>query len=800
MPLSKANLLIPLVAVRDRIIGRVRRDGRSWAKRSAIGLTCTLLVVLVCAWTVPLPERLYSPPSTVLRTTDGQAAHVFLSPDDKWRIALDLNNVDTDYLRALIALEDERFGRHLGVDPIAIIRATIENGRAGGVVSGASTITMQLVRLLEPRPRTLKSKLLEAMRATQLELRMHKDEILAQYLSFVPFGRNVEGLEAASWLLFGHGPEVMTEAEIATLLAIPQAPNSRFPNAANQDRLKNARDQIATRLIEEGALGEPETSDFEILARVKKADVPAELHQVPQNLHHAARWIRAQTQKTNIETTIDAGVQATVDRSLRLERSRLARQGIHNTSVVVLNHHNGDIRALVGNFDFWDEDHGGQIIGFDTPRSPGSTLKPFLYARAIDTGRALPGYLVPDIPVAYGTYAPENYSGDFEGLATLDSALSRSLNVPFVNLLADIGVEPFIGMLKRAGVENLFETPGYYGLSAAIGGIELTPLEIAGLYGVIANNGEYQAPRWNTESPATSPHALLSPGAAWLTRQALAIRDRPDFPARRRLGRTPARIHWKTGTSYGHRDAWAVGSDADHTVAVWLGNFDNRPSPHLVGADAAGPILFDILEALSSPQPEPDDETDDLIDVEVCSLSGRLKSAACPHTKHVPALEQHVPTESCGLHVSAEVEQASGYRVTASCRVGSTDTRSFVVWPPAVRRWLAAHQRAQPRLPALAPQCDADQASTPPVIQEPASGTIAILLPGMAADEQEIPFSAESMLAETELSWFVNGDLIAQASADKRVWWSPTVGRHDIVVVDGTGSTGQRWLEVTSTE
>ena len=799
-----AKVMQRLVSARTRLVAFLgdwlRRRGRIWLRRALITAAGVTAAAVACAWIIPLPERLYSAPSTVIRTTDGQAAHVFLSPDDKWRIALDLDQVDTDYLRALIALEDERFGQHLGVDPIAIARAVIENGRAGAVVSGASTITMQLVRLVEPRPRTLRSKVIEAMRAVQFELRMHKDEILAQYLSFVPFGRNVEGLEAAAWLILGHGPDAMTATEIATLLAIPQAPTSRFPNAENADRLKQARDHIAERLLNENALGDADTPIAEALALIQKTPVPETLHAVPQTLHHAARWMRPQTGSTNITTTIDAGVQATVERSLRIERSRMARHGIYNTSVVVIEHETGNIRALAGNFDFWDTENGGQIVGFDTPRSPGSTLKPFLYARAIDTGRALPGYLVPDIPVSYGTYAPDNYSGDFEGLATLEDALSRSLNVPFVNLLADIGVEPFLGLLKRAGVEQLYETPGYYGLSAAIGGIELTPLEIAGLYSVIANDGAYQTPRWDTTTPTTAAHQLLSPGAAWLTRQTLAIRDRPDFPSRRRLGRAPARIHWKTGTSYGHRDAWAVGSDAHHTVAVWLGNFDNEPSPHLVGADAAGPVLFDILEAIGRPQPDPDTRPSDLIEVEVCPLSGRLRGAACPHGSQVPALEHHVPTESCALHVQAEVENESGYRVTPSCRESATETRSFVVWPPAVRRWLAAHQRAQPRLPALAPQCDADQATEPPSLQEPAPGTIAILLPGVPADEQEIPFSAESMLADTELSWFVDGDLIAQAPADERVWWTPAIGRHDIVVVDGTGSIGRGWLEVTSTD
>ncbi|MDP6935546.1 MAG: penicillin-binding transpeptidase domain-containing protein, partial [Myxococcota bacterium] len=385
----------------------------------------------------------------------------------------------------------------------------------------------------------------------------------------------------------------------------------------------------------------------------------------PRDLPHAARWIRNQTDRTDVRTTLHRDVQDLLDRTLDSQSNSLALQGIHNAAVVVVDHEQGALRALSGSLDFWDTAHGGQIVGFDEPRSPGSALKPFIYARAIDTGRVLPGFLVPDIPVSYGSYAPDNYDGNFEGLVSMESALSRSLNLPFVNLLSQVGVEPFLGLLERAGASHLVDEPGHYGLSAAIGGIELTPLEMAGLYAMLAQDGQARALRWDADEPGSGEVPVLSPGAAWLTRQTLSLRDRPDFPGRRAVSRGLARIHWKTGTSYGHRDAWAVGSNEQYTVAVWMGNFDNSPSPHLVGADAAGPVLFDLLEGLVSEEKvDHDPRTPDLVEVEVCALSGHLPAAACPHRSTALALESHVPTSSCPYHVQAELDLATGFRVT----------------------------------------------------------------------------------------------------------------------------------------
>ena len=757
---------------------------------------------------VPLPPDFLASSSRVIEYRDRSFAHVFLSVDEKWRIATTVDDVDPRYLEALIRLEDRRFRSHGGVDMLAIVRAGWTNLTRGHIVSGASTITMQLVRVREPRPRTLGSKLIEVYRAWQVEARFRKDEILGLYLTYVPYGRNIEGIEAASLAYFGHRPRRLSPDEIATLLAVPQNPSRRYPSPSNRARLRRARDDLAARLttadpgsgIGEGGASRswlaPSRDGRAVLEEVRRARVVARLLPFPRHALHASYWLRRRDPAQRVETTLDRGIQKTAQTIMQHAASRLSDLGIHNGAAVVVDHATAEVRGLVGNFDFWDARHAGQIPGFARARSPGSALKPFLYALAIDRGQVLPEHRVPDVPQRFGTYAPKNYDGRFSGLVRLEDALARSLNVPFVDMLADLGIEAFIGHLETWGVQSLVDDPGFYGLSAAIGGLEMTPLELAGLYTILARNGRYRGLR--VQPGPTDERPAFAPGTAYLTQRALRLRDRPDFPSRYRWSGVPPQVHWKTGTSYGHRDAWAAGSDDRFTVVVWLGNFDNTPSRHLVGADAAGPIMFDMLEALSTgrpPVPPPPPPTD-LSRIEVCRFSGRRPTRACPHRDHVWALTQHAPTASCAYHRVVDVDLQTGLALRPGCRQGRPfQTRSFLQLPAKVRRWLDAHRRDLPAPPSWADGCapsTSDHAA--PAITSPAVGQVALLIPGVPADRQEIPLEAESRSAR--LSWFIDGRFLGTVKAGAPLWWPPAPGTHEVVVVDETGASGRRRFRV----
>ena len=479
--------------------------------------------------------------------------------------------------------------------------------------------------------------------------------------------------------------------------------------------------------------------------------------------------------------------------------AELALQGIHNAAAVVVDHEGGEVRALVGNVDFSDAQHGGQIPGFATPRSPGSLLKPFLYALALDRGLALPEHLVRDVPARWGTYAPENYDGRYSGLVRLEDALSRSLNVPFVRLLSEVGVEPFLGLLDQLGARHVDPRPGHYGLSAAVGGVEVTPLEAAGLFASLAEDGRYRPPRLLADAPPAGPaRPVLTPGAAWLTRRALARRDRPDFPSRARVAAVPRRVHWKTGTSYGHRDAWAAGSGPRHTAVVWLGNFDWTPSAALVGSDAVGPLLFDLLDGVADRRhlPPPDPPPPDLVEVEVCRTSGHLPTEACPERRTTLAPERSVATARCPFHVRLDVDEETGLALAPRCRAGRRHTaRSFLVWPAGVRRWLRDRLHDAPAPPPWAPGCAPPEPDRPPAIVSPPAGHALLLIPGVPPERQEVPLEADTAGAG-EVSWFVDGEWLGTVDPADRLWWRPSPGEHHLRVVDEAGQSSARTLVV----
>ena len=753
-----------------------------WAVVVAFALWPALLSL---AWTTPLPDALQRPGSKEIRYADGSAAWLALAPDEQWRVPVRLDDVDPAYVQALLTVEDERFPLHPGVDVVSVARAAGQNLLHGEVVSGASTLTMQVARMSEPRARTWASKGIEALRALQLELRPAKSDTLADYLTLVPYGRNIQGVEAASLWMFGHTAADLSPAEIATLLAIPQDPNHRFPSPANHDRLTAARDAIARRLW-----------TGETLDGALNAHVPVAFAAVPRDVPHAAAWLHARGAAPDrvIATTLDRGVQRVASRVLGRGGPGLHDRGIHNGAIIVVEHATGRIRALAG-LDGLGSWSGAQIPPFSQPRSPGSALKPILYALAMDRGLVRPATLVPDVPAHYGTYSPENYDHDWAGMVRMDEALSHSLNVPFVNLLSRFGVESFLGTLRAGGLRHLSPKPGWYGLSAIIGGLELTPLELAQLYTAVAEDGRARSLTILQDERSAAPIRLFSEGAAWLTRNTLRLRDRPDFPSRASLTDLPLQIHWKTGTSFGNRDAWAVGSGARYTVVVWLGNLDQTPSAALVGAESAAPLLFDTLEGLNDGLVTADPAPSDVESVDVCALSGELPGAGCPHARAF-SLVGHAPHVTCPLHVLAWVDPATGERVGPACptSVPQGVQSVFVQWPANVARHLGDRYRGSATVPPWAPACAPDAAHGPRIVTPSADQQI-LLIPGLAADRQEVALEAE---AEGDVVWYVDGRLLARGPSTERQWWTPQPGKHTVAVMDASGATAERVIKVSS--
>lgn len=775
------------------------------------GVILAGLAVWIALWLVPLPARLAESDSTVVEWENGEPAHVFLAPDGRWRLRTRLERVDPHYIEALLGYEDKRFYTHGGVDVRAIGRAALSNLTHGHVVSGASTLTMQLVRMVEPRPRTYRSKIIEAFRAMQIEHAMSKDEILAAYLKFLPFGRNVEGLETAAWMYFGHDASALSPSEIATLLAVPQSPNRRYPSTQNKARLRAARAEIAGELFESGSLlrgAAPENlSNAQALAQINAQPVPVELRPMPRKMPHFAIWLRQRYPgEARLRTTIRASTQRIVEKLVGAHRERIGGLGAKNAAVVVIDHASGALRAAVGNFDFSDIKNHGQIPGFAVRRSTGSLLKPFILAQAIDEGFALPSHLVRDVPVNYAGYQPQNYSEQFEGLVRLDDALSRSLNIPFVQLMERIGVERFLNLLRGLGAKGIDARPGHYGLSVAIGGISATPLEIAQMYTALARRGD-RAPLYflrageNADYGATFARhrGAFSPGSAHLVGEIMSRRARPNRTAARRIRDTPNRYAWKTGTSMGLRDAWTAGFGAHHTVAVWTGNFDNHAQTGIVGSQSAAPLFFDVIEALdkglvfsdASESKPLSDKENGLVEVKVCAYSGHLPTSACKHTKTAQIPAHSAPSRPCPFHTQRDIDKATGKALDLKCRKSRAyKTKSFVTWPVDVRRTMKnAGYKVPTKPPAYAPGCSPGGYDAQPHIVSPAPKTVLRLLSGISTQEQMVPLLAEKGVADAQLSWFVDGKFLGKAPAGQTKWWEPEVGAHEVVVTDARGGS-----------
>lgn len=522
--------------------------------------------------------------------------------DGRWRVRADLARTDPTFLKRLVAVEDARFRWHPGVDPIAVARAAIGNARAGRTLSGGSTITMQTARLLEPRPRTLGSKLIEMARAVQLEARLSKDEILALYLTLAPYGGNLEGVRAASLSWFGHEPETLTAGEQALLIALPQAPEGRRPDR-RPEQARAARDAVLERMRAAGMI------DSFVVSEASSEPVPTSRAPFPRLAWHAAGQLAADapTGQATVRATIDAGLQSRLE-ALAAEAAR--SQGAEATAaILVVDVKTRAVLASVGSAGL--ERPGGWVDMTRALRSPGSALKPFVYAVAFDQGLAAPDTLLQDAALRFGDYQPENFDRAFHGQVTAREALMHSLNVPAVAALAKVGPEAFASRLQGAGVKLVRPKAQVRGagLAIALGGAGITLEDLAVLYAALADGGQAKPLAWTLEDAARRERSggrrLVGPEAA---AQVLDILRETPAPRGRAPGALMARgprIAWKTGTSYGFRDALAAGVGGGRVVIVWTGRADGGARGGLTGRDAAAPLLFDVFDVLDAPARAP---------------------------------------------------------------------------------------------------------------------------------------------------------------------------------------------------
>jgi penicillin-binding protein 1C len=758
---------------------------RTAALAVTLALAGGLAVLLDRLFPFPV-ERLEPPPAVRVLDREGKPLRSFLATDGMWRFPLAMEDISPELAAAMIDSEDRHFRRHPGVNPLAVLRALWTNARHGRVVSGASTIPMQLARLTDPRPRTLAAKAVEAFRALQLCWHFPKERILLWYMNLAPFGSNVVGVGAASWHYFGKEARTLSLGEIALLSVLPRSP-ARYNPLKNPEAARRVRDRVLSRFAAHGVF------DPARIAEARARPLMASRAPVPHGAPHFSLWLRSRLPaQAVIRSSLDARSQGIAEAIVASRIDGLRRESIGNAAVVVLSVPDREILAYAGSADFWDEGRQGQVDNALSRRSPGSALKPFLYALAFDQGHLAPGSMLLDVPTDFAGYAPENYGENFQGLVSARNALSTSLNVPAVRLLARCGLLPFHDLLRRGGLSTLERPATHYGLPLALGGCEVRLLELVNLYATLASGGEHRPVRPAAGMPTGRGERLISPEASRMVLDILAATRRPDLPDTWEFTVGTPAVAWKTGTSFGHRDAWAVGVNRDLAIGVWVGNPDGSQCANISGTRHAAPLLFDLFRALAPGATQPPRfAAPALTAIQVCSVGGERPGPFCP-TAWSPAIAGVTSLPECGLHRPVFVDRDTGLRLHGDCLLNRPSRQeTALVWPAELVAFRRAQGASLPGLPRVHPGCPDVPEEAGPVIQSPSTATPYQLRPDAPAEFQRLALSAAPAAGATTHYWYVDGRYVGRAAPETPCFVPLTDGTHEAVVTDDLGRTAR---------
>ena len=721
------------------------------------------------------PRQLFDDPvCAVLESRDGQLMGARIAADGQWRFPAS-DTVPEKFARAIVTFEDKRFRYHPGVDPLAILRALRLNIRGGEVRSGASTLTMQVIRLSRgDKPRTISEKLIEMVLALRLDAYYSKDEILALYAGHAPFGGNVVGLEAAAWRYYGRSADDLSWAESATLAVLPNAPALIHPGRS-RDALLAKRNFLLDKLCATGVIDEVECE------LAKDEPLPAKPYPLPEIAYHYLETLRKQQGDRLFESSLDPGMQQRAEAIVARHAEVFATNEVYNVAAVILDVHTGEPLVYIGNSGHGSGGHGDNVDVVPSPRSSGSTLKPLLYAAMLDEGDILPGTLVSDIPFHYKDFTPNNFNHTFDGAVPARDVIRRSLNVPSVRMLYDYGVEKFIDVLQRCGFTTITRGAETYGLSLILGGAEIKLGDLAAVYAALARELGGEAPRKG---------AVLSKGAIWCTFDALTEVSRPEEEGDWHTFHSSRTVAWKTGTSYGNRDAWSVGATPDYVVAVWVGNCNGEGRPLLTGVGYAAPVMFDLFSLLPPTGwfSEPSDELEEVV---CCRLSGHPATDLCEtdglETVWVPRAT-HRP-DPCPYHKLVHLDPDHRWQVNSDCwPVSEIQHVSWFVLPPA-QEWyyMRTHSDYRP-LPPFHPDYAGSRGAGAIEIIYPQEGMSVATPVALDGTSQGVIFSAAHSDPGATLFWHLDGNYLGEtAHGEHKIKVVPDKGPHTLTLIDANG-------------
>ncbi|MCX6273454.1 MAG: penicillin-binding protein 1C [Bacteroidetes bacterium] len=765
-----------------------------------------LLVLLLRILPVTLPD---TPFSTVLEDRQGGMLGARIATDGQWRFPT-ADSIPGKFRLALLTFEDRSYYYHPGVNPFSLARAAWQNLKAYKRVSGGSTITMQLARVLRGhRERSLWNKIMEILFAIRLECRYSKSSILSVYASCAPFGGNVVGITAASHRYFGKDPFSLSWAEAATLAVLPNAPSLIQPSR-NRELLRNKRDRVLKMLYRKGFI-DTNTYSLALLEPLPEKPLP-----MPQKAQHLLARAANEQGGRVIRTTIDPFLQERVNEILLRHHNYLKSNEIHNLAALVLDVESGSVLAYVGNItQSSDPSAGGDVDVIVSPRSTGSLLKPILFAAMLSAGELLPGTLIPDIPTQIGGFSPKNYNLSYEGAVPAKRALAKSLNIPAVKMLKDFGVERFYHLLQQLGMTTLTFPSDHYGLSLILGGAEGTLWDICGMYASLARPLNHYRTYESRYSPADihppgylakkplknskesiSGQSLITAGSLWLMFEALVEVNRPDEESGWRSYAGMGKVAWKTGTSFGFRDGWAVATTPRYVVGVWVGNADGEGRPGLTGIGTAAPVLFDILDVIKSANwfniPY-----DDLVRVPVCRRSGHLASALCQPVDTLWVQLAGKTTDVCPYHQLVHLDPSGKYRVNTDCEeAGNIRNVPWFILPPAQEYYFRSKNAFYQTLPVLKKGCKETDNQLVMELVTLREVNQVFIPREMDGSKGRIIFQAAHRDPSAKIFWHLDNQYVGQTTQPHQLSISPGQGSHRLVLVDEEGNRFVKQFEV----
>lgn len=785
-----------------------------WLKSGAQGLKdrvkrnpvwSALCILLLVGYYFCLPEPLFETPyATVLESSNGELLGARIARDGQWRFPQG-DSVPVKFRKCLVQFEDRHFAYHPGFNPVAMANAARQNAKAGKIVRGGSTLTQQVIRLArEGKRRSYLEKAIEIVLATRLEWRYSKDEIIGLYAAHAPFGGNVVGLEMASWRYFGVRPHQLSWAESATLAVLPNAPSLIYPGK-NQEKLREKRDRLLENLWKEGEIDEA-------TYRLALAEpLPQKPFPLPTTAPHLLQRVAKTRDGEQVRSTVDVGLQQRINDLVGYYYNQYRQNEVHNMAVLVVDVRTRRVVAYVGNTPT-DADHQKDVDIIGAPRSTGSVLKPLLYASMLDEGQLLPHALVADVPTQISGYAPQNFNLTYDGAVPASRALSRSLNIPAVLMLQDYGIGKFYDQLQRLGLHDINRPVGHYGLSLILGGAESNLWDLCRTYAALTStmayfnvhqakyrSGEFADLIWDADKTADfgkeSYHkTMLGAGSIYLTYTAMEEVNRPEGDEAWKFYDSARKIAWKTGTSFGNRDAWAIGSSPDYVVGVWVGNATGEGRPELTGVGSAAPVLFDVFNLL--PQKSVfAPPLNDLEEVEVCAQSGFLPQEFCPRkTEFIPLKGK--TSGLCPYHRQVHLDASGRFRVNSSCEpVDRIVTRSWFVLPPVMEWYYKAQHIDYEPLPPFRPDCQAQQQQALDFIY-PKARTKIYLTRDFLNQVQPVIIKVAHVDREKQVFWYVDGVYKGVTKTFHELPLKAKTGKYELTVIDEDGNEIRRVIEI----